>query len=195
MQRGARPAAALLNAGERFADDVKRRAADGGVRKRAESDQAATQMIAADRRRKLEALAKWYYKVPKARKNAPLLVQRAARRAAAHNARGRAVRRDAHLSEAVSAHQGHVVASQSAARTAMARQHMKQHVSLEAARAAQVYQFLESAGWLHSPDQLTQLKQEALRQIAAARLKRKAAADAAAAAATAAAASCGRHKT
>jgi transcriptional adapter 2-alpha len=188
MQRWRQAGCRTVNAGERFADDVKRRTNDGGgVRKRAESDQAATQMIAADRRRKLEALAKWYYKVPKARKNAPLLV---------HELPGAPLltMREAELCADMRIYpKQYLLIKDTLLRLnqlhgPLARQHMKQHVSLDASRATQVYQFLETAGWLHSPDQLLQLKQEALQQIAAAAAQAKAAADAAAAATAAAAA-------
>jgi hypothetical protein len=151
MQRWRQAGCRTVNAGERFAEDVKRRTADG-VRKRAENDQAATQMIAARSSTQARRARQVVLQGAKGAQECAAARARAARRTAAHHARGGALRRHAHLSEAVSAHQGHVVASQSAARTARAATHEAARVARRLTRHAGVSILRD--GWMVAQSQI-----------------------------------------
>lgn len=166
-------------AGERFADDVKRRAAEGG-RKRPEVDQAAAAAaIAAERRRKLDLLTKWYHKAPKQRKTAPLPL-------ADLPGTPLLTMREAELCSELRIYpKQYLLAKDTLVRLnaqfgALARTQMRSHIMLDPAIAARIFDFCESAGWLKPADAHAQLRLEAQQAIAAMQ-----AAAAAAAAATA----------
>jgi len=156
-----------VSAGERFADDVKRRVAEGG-RKRYEAEQiAATAALAAERRRKLDLLSKWNNKVPKVKKTTPLPL-------ADLPGTPLLTMREAELcSENRIFPKQYLLVKNTLLRLnwqygSLGKQQMRSHVSLEPAVASKIFDFMESAGWIKSSDDAhAQLRLEAQQAIAA----------------------------